>query len=71
MILIFHLRRPDVFSLGDLGLVTAVSNLYGVKRTSLKSIAVISRQWRPYRSLAARYLWDYLDNQKKISRRKS
>ena len=30
MILIFTLRRPDVFSLGDLALRKAVSKLYGV-----------------------------------------
>lgn len=63
MILIFHLRRPDVFSLGDLGLRTAVAKLYKVKRDNLKKIAKISSAWSPYRSLACRYLWMSLDNE--------
>lgn len=63
MILIFHLQRPDVFSLGDLGLRTAVSKLYKVSRDDLKKIAKISLTWSPYRSLACRYLWMSLDNE--------
>lgn len=63
MILIFHLQRPDVFSLGDLGLRTAVSKLYKVDRNNLKKIAKISLAWSPYRSLASRYLWKSLDNE--------
>lgn len=63
MILIFHLQRPDVFSLGDLGLRTAVSKLYNVDRNDLKKIEKISLRWRPFRSLASRYLWKSLDNE--------
>ncbi len=62
MILIFDLRRPDVFSLGDLGLRTAVSKLYGVNRDNLKKIEKISLRWKPYRSLACRLLWRSLDS---------
>jgi DNA-3-methyladenine glycosylase II len=61
MILIFGLRRKDVFSLGDLGLRKAVSNLYGVDINDLKKIEEISLKWSPYRSTAARYLWKSLD----------
>ena len=62
MVLIFYLQRPDVFSLGDLGLRTAVAKLYKVSRDDLKKIAKISASWSPYRSLASRYLWKSLDN---------
>lgn len=62
MILIFSLNRPDVFSMGDLGLRTAVSKLYRVDRDNLKKIEVISLRWKPFRSYAARYLWKSLDN---------
>ena len=62
MFLIFTLHRPDVFSLGDLGLRTAVSRLYGVRRTSLEKIKKISETWKPYRSFACRYLWLSLTN---------
>lgn len=66
MILIFSLGREDVFSLGDLGLRTAVSNLYGVDRQNLSEIDKISKRWKPYRSYASRYLWKSLDNQPKV-----
>ncbi len=62
MVLIFFLKRPDVFSLGDLGLRTAVAKLYNVDRNDLKKIAKISQNWSPHRSLASRYLWKSLDN---------
>ena len=61
MFLMFTLRRPDVFSLGDLGLRTAVGNLYGVERSDVKKIEEISLRWKPYRSAACRYLWKSLD----------
>ena len=57
MILIATLKRPDVFSVGDLGLRTAVAKWYGVDRNNHKKIEEISLAWRPYRSLACRYLW--------------
>ncbi len=60
MILIFSLQRPDVFSLGDLGLRTAVSRLYKIDRNNLKKIEEISLMWSPYRSFASRYLWKSL-----------
>ncbi len=62
MTLICALGRPDVFSLGDLGLATAVSKLYKVKRENLKKIEKISIRWSPYRSVASWYLWRSLDN---------
>lgn len=62
MFLIFSLHRPDVFSLGDLGLRTAVARLYGVPRDNLKKISKISESWKPYRSFASRYLWMSLEN---------
>jgi DNA-3-methyladenine glycosylase II len=62
MILMFTLRRPDVFSVGDLGLRTAVSQLYFVERSDLIKIEEISRQWSPYRSIASRYLWKSLED---------
>jgi DNA-3-methyladenine glycosylase II len=61
MILIFDLGREDVFSVGDLGLRTAVAKLYNVDRNDLKKIEKISRQWSPYRSYASRFLWRYKD----------
>lgn len=62
MMLIFSLGREDVFSVGDLGLRTAVSRIYGVDREDKTKIEKISRTWSPYRSLASLYLWRSLDN---------
>ncbi len=62
MFLIFSLKRPDVFSVGDLGLRTAIEKLYGIKRDNLKKIEKLAADWRPHRSLACRYLWASLDN---------
>lgn len=63
MFLIFTLHRPDIFSLGDLGLRTAVSRLYKVRRDNVKKIEKISQPWKPYRSFACRYLWLSLNNE--------
>lgn len=60
MILIFTLNRPDVFSLGDLGLRKAIGKLYGI--TDKKEIIKLSETWKPYRSSACWYLWRSLEN---------
>jgi DNA-3-methyladenine glycosylase II len=52
--------------MGDLGLKTAVARLYSVERDDLKKIEEISLQWSPNRSLASRYLWRSLDNEKNV-----
>jgi len=62
MFLIFSLKRPDVFSVGDLGLRSAIEKLYGIKRDNLKEIEKLADSWHPHRSLACRYLWASLDN---------
>ena len=63
MFLIFHLGRPDVLPVGDLGIRRAVQIAYGLKElpdaTELERIA---EPWRPNRSLACLYLWRSLDN---------
>ena len=64
MFLIFHLGRPDVLPVGDLGTRSAVRRAYGLaelpKPAELERIA---ESWRPHRSLAALYLWRSLDNE--------
>jgi len=58
MFLIFGLKRPDVLSLGDVGLQRAVRLLYGEGET----LASVGDRWQPYRSVASWYLWQSLDN---------
>jgi DNA-3-methyladenine glycosylase II len=67
MTLIFSLHRPDVFSLGDLGLRTAVARHYEIDRDDLERVEEISRSWSPWRSYASRLLWSSLDNAPKQS----
>jgi DNA-3-methyladenine glycosylase II len=62
MLLIFSLERPDVFSVGDLGLRNAVARLYGLDREDRGAISLLAEAWSPYRSLASRYLWASLEN---------
>lgn len=62
MFLMFTLGREDIFSVGDLGLRTAVSKLYNVEREDVKKIAEISQKWKPYRTYACRILWRSLEN---------
>ncbi len=61
MFLIFTMGRPDVFSYGDLGLRRAIQRLYGFKKEpSIKEMEKIVNKWKPYRSIASRYLWKSL-----------
>ena len=58
MYLMFVLQRPDVLPLGDLAVRRGIEQLYNdgeaLSRAEMRSIA---DPWRPYRSLASRYLW--------------
>lgn len=62
MFLIFSMGRTDVFSVGDGGLQRAVKWLYGLEEVPGKEeLLRISSQWKPYRTIAALYLWKALD----------
>lgn len=62
MFLMFHLTRPDVFPLGDLGLQRAMSLHYNKGRAlSERRIGALGRLWSPWRSVATWYLWRSLD----------
>ena len=57
MFLMFALDRPDVFSYADLGLRNAMTRLYRLRAHPSRARAEkISCPWRPYRTLACRYL---------------
>lgn len=62
MILIFSLKRPDIFSVGDLGLRIAVSKLYNIDREDKIRIEKKSKIWSPHRSLVSWFLWRSLEN---------
>jgi DNA-3-methyladenine glycosylase II len=62
MFLIFHLGRPDVVSVGDLGIRRAVQLAYGMKDLpGPEELIKLAEEWRPHRTLACLYLWRSLD----------
>jgi DNA-3-methyladenine glycosylase II len=63
MFLMFHLGRPDILPVGDLGIRKAVQTHYGLKELpKAAEIEQIAEAWRPHRTLASLYLWESLDN---------
>ena len=63
MFLMFRLHRPDVLPVGDLGIVKAVQQAYGLRQLpSPDRLTRLGESWRPYRSVACWYLWASLDN---------
>ena len=58
MLLMFCFASPDVLPVGDYGVRKGAQRLYGLpdlpKRSELEALA---EPWRPYRSVAAWYLW--------------
>lgn len=62
MFLIFHLLRPDVLPVDDVGLQKAVALHYrqGL-RPGRADLVALGEGWRPWRSVATWYLWRSLD----------
>jgi DNA-3-methyladenine glycosylase II len=62
MFLIFHLMRPNVLPLDDIGLLTGISRNYfsgdPVSRSDAREVAAA---WDPYCSVATWYIWRSLD----------
>ena len=64
MFLMFRLQRPDVLPVGDLGVRNAARQVYDLKELpTAAELTELGEPWRPYRSLAALYLWRSLDNE--------
>jgi DNA-3-methyladenine glycosylase II len=62
MFLIFHLQRPDVLPVDDVGLQRAVSLHYNRGRpVSQARLRKIAQPWTPWRSIATWYLWRSLE----------
>ena len=58
MFLIFHMLRPNIFPINDLGLKRALSIQYNEgKPIGKNEMYIISDLWRPWRSVATWYLW--------------
>ena len=62
MFLIFHLMRPNVLPLDDLGLIKGISQSYfSGEPVSRAEARELGEGWAPYRSVATWYLWRSLD----------
>ncbi len=62
MFMIFHLGRPDVFPIKDIGVQKAMFRHYhNSDKVVLKKLMERAERWRPYRSVATWYLWRSLD----------
>jgi len=62
MFLIFHMLRPNVLPLGDIGLQRAMNLHYNKgKPLTERRIRTISKVWSPWCSVATWYLWRSLD----------
>lgn len=62
MFLIFHLMRPNVLPLDDLGLLKGISvNYFSGEPVSRAEAREVSEAWTPFRSVATWYIWRSLD----------
>jgi DNA-3-methyladenine glycosylase II len=62
MFLMFHLGRPDVLAVGDLGIRRAVMARYRLAELpGAAELQALAEPWRPHRTLACLYLWRSLD----------
>jgi DNA-3-methyladenine glycosylase II len=62
MFLIFHLLRPDVLPLDDLGLLKGISlNYFSGEPVSRAEAREVGEGWAPFRSVATWYIWRSLD----------
>ena len=62
MFLIFHLARPNILPLGDIGLIKAIELNYnnGEKMTK-EELETYGQKWSPWCTVATWYLWRSLD----------
>lgn len=64
MILMFPMDRLDVFPVDDLGIQQAMKKMYNIdldKKILKPKLIEISETWKPYRSLASKYLWRFVN----------
>lgn len=58
MLLMFHMQRPDVLPVDDFGIRNGFRLAYGLKgMPTPKALAEFGERWKPFRTIAAWYLW--------------
>ena len=66
MFLIFALGRPDVLSVGDLGIRVGLRSFHGLdEMPKPRECHALAETWRPYRTVAMWYLWRQIDDPRK------
>lgn len=62
MFLIFHLMRPNVLPLDDVGLINGISrNYFSGEPVSRSDAREVAQAWKPYCTVATWYIWRSLD----------
>ena len=62
MFLMFHLTRPNVLPLDDVGLINGISrNYFSGEAVSRSDAREVAAAWAPYCSVATWYIWRSLD----------
>tara|TARA_B100001750_G_C15460005_1_gene573706 strand:+ start:269 stop:883 length:615 start_codon:yes stop_codon:yes gene_type:complete len=61
MFALFQMEREDIFPVKDGGIRSAMKKLYSVEDIQDSEMINIAESWRPYRSLACKYLWGALN----------
>jgi DNA-3-methyladenine glycosylase II len=73
MVLMFAMKREDVFSADDLGIQQQMIKLYGIKASGKKELNIkmleIAEPWKPYRTYACRYLWGWKDTPLNVNKK--
>jgi 3-methyladenine DNA glycosylase/8-oxoguanine DNA glycosylase len=70
MLLIFHLRRPDVLPVDDYGVRKGFALAFDRELPSPKELATYGARWKPYRTVASWYLWRIVELAKTPSNRR-
>jgi len=62
MFLIFHLMRPNVLPLDDIGLINGISqNYFSGESVSRSDAREVAAAWQPFCSVATWYIWRSMD----------
>lgn len=66
MLLMFTLGRPDIFPVDDLGIQQAMQRLFNIEEQNTRELKLkmveLAEPWRPWRTVASRYLWRWKDS---------
>lgn len=55
--LLLSLKSPDILPLGDIGIVSVIKELWGIK--NIEDMRLYTKIWAPYRTTATFLLWHY------------